>query len=149
MAQTTGALSMKDVQLDYSTNNSDWTDISGVTNAVTPSGNNRITGEAYTADGEDAIVLIGKREPFEVDFGLVYSETTTEGYTVLDTIFAAGTALRLRWSPGGGDTGDYRFTTGTGYLVEFNQPGGDVQDGNPILISGKFRGTGYTRATIS
>jgi len=149
MAQTTGAMSMRNATIEYSTNNSDWTDISGVANAVNPSGHARMSGEAYTATGDTAIVTVGKREPLELDVSIVYTEIAAEAYLSLEPVFTAATAIKVRWSPSGADTGDYRYTSDTGYIVEMLPPGGEESDGGPILVGFKHRAPGYSKATVS
>lgn len=140
MAQTTGSMSMRNCKVEYSTNSSDWTDISGVANQVNPSGYDRESGEAYTGASDDPVVTLGKNKPFEPEIMVVYSESSAEGFQLLRTLKEAGTPLRLRWQPAGAGTGNYRWTTGTGYLTQAPPPGGDMGDGKPILaaIKGKF-----------
>lgn len=136
MAQTTGAKSMRSADIAWNTLGGDtaWVDFSGVVNSIEVSGGDRITGEAYTATGDTPIVLFGKLEPLDVTGRIVYSEVTTEAFTTLLAHYAAGTNLRLRWTPGGGGTGNYRYYTGTTNLVSFGYPGGEVGDGDPIMI---------------
>lgn len=130
MAQTVGAKSMRNVVLSWSTNYTDWEDISGVANSVEVSGGDRITGEAYTATGETPIVLFGKLEPIDVTCRIVYSEVVTEAFTTLEAKYKAGTNVQLRWTPASG----YVFTTATCNLTAFGYPGGEVGDGDPIMI---------------
>jgi hypothetical protein len=135
MAQTTGAKSMRNVDVHYSTTSSwVWNEISGTVNAIEVSGGDRITGEAYTAEGETAIVLFGKIEPYDVTGRIVYSETTAEAFVDLEALYAAGTDLKLSWAPGGWATGNLLYRTTTTNLVNFAYPGGDVEAGDPILI---------------
>jgi len=148
MAQTTGAKSMRNVKLEFITG-STWNDISGVANAVTVSGGDRITGEAFTADGDRPIVLFGKLNPLDVECKIVYSEVTTEAFTLLEPLYVAGTNLRLRWAPGGNATGNYRYVTDTTNLTAFGYPGGEVQDGAPILLDMSVKTGQVTWAAIT
>lgn len=149
MAQTTGAKSMRNVKLEYSTNNSDWNDISGITNAVNVSGGDRITGEAFTADGDRPIVLFGKLNPLDVECRIVYSEVTTEGFTKMEPLYTGGTDLKLRWAPGGNATGNYRYVTSTTNITAFGYPGGEVGDGAPILLDMSVKTGQITFAAIT
>jgi len=133
MTQTVGAKSMRNVKLEFITG-ATWNDISGVANAVEVSGGDRITGEAFTADGDRPIVLFGKLNPIDVECKIVYSEVTTEAFSLLEPLYVAGTSLRLRWAPGGNATGNYRYVTDTTNITAFGYPGGEVQDGAPILL---------------
>lgn len=152
MAQTVGAKSMRNVKLEFITG-ATWVDISGVANAVNVSGGDRITGEAFTADGDRPIVLFGKLNPIDVECKIVYSEVTTEAFSVLEPLYAAGTDLKLRWTPGGNATGNYRYVTDTCNLTKFGYPGGEVQDGAPILLdmgvkTGKITWAAITSITV-
>lgn len=142
MTQTVGSKTMRSVAIDWSTNSSDWNTIQNTTAAVNPSGGDRMMGEAYTADGDVAIVGAGKREPIDVEVNLVYSEITTESFLKLEPLYTAGTAIRIRWSPAGAASNDYRYTTATGYISSFSYPGGEVETGDPIV-------TGFTVRTPS
>jgi len=124
---------MRNVKLEFITG-ATWNDISGVANAVEVSGGDRITGEAFTADGDRPIVLFGKLNPIDVECKIVYSEVTTEAFSLLEPLYVAGTSLRLRWAPGGNATGNYRYVTDTTNITAFGYPGGEVQDGAPILL---------------
>ena len=111
-----------------------WVDISGVANSVEVSGGDRITGEAYTADGDRPIVLFGKLEPIDVEAKIVFSDNSAEAWSVLEPLYVNGTNLRLRWAISGNHTGSYRFMTDTTNLTAFGYPSGEVEDGAPILI---------------
>jgi len=139
---------MRNVKLEFITG-STWNDISGVANAVTVSGGDRITGEAFTADGDRPIVLFGKLNPLDVECKIVYSEVTTEAFTLLEPLYVAGTNLRLRWAPGGNATGNYRYVTDTTNLTAFGYPGGEVQDGAPILLDMSVKTGQVTWAAIT
>lgn len=135
MTQTIGAKSMRNVDVHFSTTSSWlWTEISNTWNMLEVSGGDRITGEAYTADGETSILLYGKLEPYELTGRFVYSEISTEAFTLLEAVYAAGSDLRLSWAPGGWATDNLLFRTNTCNITTFNYPGGDVSDGAPILI---------------
>lgn len=152
MAQTTGAMSMRNCVVEYCTNTA-WTDISGVANAVNPSGNERETGEAWTGASDDALITLGKNSPLELELMVVYTESSAEGFELLRAIKDAGTPLRIRWVPKGiGTTGNFKWTSGTGYLTGVSAPGGELGGGAAILsaITGKFNGvTGVASTTAA
>lgn len=149
--QTTGAASMRNCVVEYSTNGTSWTDVSGVANKVTPGGYERESGEAYTGVSDDPIVTLGKNTPFELEVDVVYSEASADGYELLRTLKEAGTAIRVRWQPKGRATSNYRWTTGTGYLTAAPAPGGDLGDGKPILstFAGRFPNVVAASATTA
>lgn len=148
MAQTTSARSMRNVKLEYITG-ATWNDISGVANQVNVSGGDRITGEAFTADGDRPIVLFGKLNPIDVEGMIVFSDNSTEAWSVLEPLYTAGTNLRLRWAVNGNAVGSYRFSTDTTNITVFGYPGGDVSDGAPILTSLSVKTGQVTWAAIT
>ncbi|HSN78210.1 MAG TPA: hypothetical protein VL334_24325 [Anaerolineae bacterium] len=147
MTQTTNAKSMRNVKLEYITG-STWNDISGVANSLEVSGGDRITGEAYTAESDRPIVLYGKLEPLDVEAKIVYSENSTEAWSVLEPLYVAGTGVKLRWAVGGNATGNYRYVTDTTNVV-VGYPGGEVSDGAPILVDLKCKTGAISWAAIT
>ena len=149
MTQTTGAASMRNCVVEYSTNSTSWTDISGVANQVNPSGYEVEVGEAYTGDSHDPVLTAGKNSPLDLEVNVVYSESASEGYHLLRTLKEATTPVRIRWQPKGRATGNYRYTTGTGYLTAAPAPGGELGGGMPILttIAGRFPSVAAAAAT--
>ena len=140
MAQTTGATSMRNCVVEYCTNTA-WTDISGVANQVNPSGYERESGEAYTGASDDPVITSARTSPVELEVMVVYTESSAEGFESAARDQRGGTPLRIRWTPKGiGTTGNFKWTTGTGYLTAAPAPGGDLGDGKPILsaFAGKF-----------
>jgi hypothetical protein len=143
---------MRAVDVHYSSTSSwIWNEISGTVNAVEVSGGDRISGEAYTAEGDTAIVLFGKREPLDVTGRIVYSEVTAEAFIDLEALYEAGTDIKLSWAPGGWATGNLLFRTTTTNIVQFGYPGGEVESGDPILIEFAVRAAyiDYARMTTA
>ena len=116
MAQNTGGMSSKDGKVEYSLDASTWVDISGSANAVTVSGGERMTGDAFTGAEDTAIIATGKRQPYDIVFRGIYSETTgtPQWFEALDTVYRSGAGVAFRWSPAGYNaTNEKRFTTAT------------------------------------
>lgn len=152
MTQTVGAKSMRNVKVAYSsTSNFIWNDISGTLNTLEVSGGERVTGDAYTADGDTPILLFGKLGAFEVKSRIVYSEVTAEAWIDLEALYAAGTDIKLQWAPGGYATGNLLFRTNTTQITGMGYPGGDVSNGAPILaeFTVKCGDINYARMTTA
>jgi len=111
MAQITGVESWVDASVWYSTNDTDWTDISGYCAGVSISGGGRITGEAYTFEGDKAILGFGKRPPVELTINAAYTEGAADLFAVARTAAEDKTQFQLRFSPEGGDTAEFIFST--------------------------------------
>lgn len=116
MAQTANAMSFKDCTISYTTDGSTtWTDMSGFANSIAISGGERASGEAYTFDGDTAILGKGKRAPLTVTVVAIYTEeSTTAPYVALLPYYLAGTSVGLRWAPKGAtgvSTAEWLYTT--------------------------------------
>jgi len=120
--------------IGMSTDGSAWVEISGYAGMVSVDGGERITGAAYTADGDTAIIKAGKRAPLTVTARVVYTEISNEGYDEANDAYEAGSAFYLRWSPGGGASGDLGYTTSSGIIKQPVYPAGDVESGDPITV---------------
>jgi hypothetical protein len=140
VAQTTGADSGRNGKVEISTDGTAWTDISGVANNLTVSGGARQVGETYTFAGDAAIVTTGKSTPVDITVQMVYTEITGEGFEVARAIWEGTNVLYLRWSPRGGQTGEFVFTAGPGRMSAFSWPNVDGTTGNPTLAGFTYRG---------
>ncbi len=152
MAQTTGAISFKAAKVEICPiGTATWTDISGTFNKVAQSGHERSTGEAYTADGDVAIITRGKLAPVELDVTCVYSEISTEAFKVIHDlhIVAGGTDLYTRITPKGTATGDQRFTTTVGTITQCGIPVGEVGKADPVMFGFKVKAAAITQATAA
>lgn len=137
MAQSTGGLSFVAALIEYATDGgTTYTDMSGFAKVVTVEGGERNSGQYYTADGDTAIVRAGKRVPVTVTVNALYTVTTTDPFGALRTQHhtAGGGSVMIRFSPGGGNTGDYQYVTDTNNVVCKNvtEPQGDVEPGDVI-----------------
>lgn len=146
--QTTGAMSGFDMYLAYSTDGATWVDCSGNNNSVKVDGGVRQTGSTHTFLGDTPLIKGGKRDPITVTFRAVYTEKATEIYTIAKTAYEAGSAMYLRWSPGGGDAGDLGYTTDRGYVKNPPYPGGEAAGGDPLLVEVVLETPKITQSTI-
>lgn len=150
MAQTTGAVPGVNCKVEFSVNGSAWTDISGSTSVVEAPDQSGMSGEAYTFTGETAVVTAGKTEPAEITVKIVYSETAGEAFEVVRAQFqVAGRAGYLRWSPRGGTTGQFQYTTAAGVLTALTWPGTDAGDGKPIACGFKLKVPSITKSVVA
>ena len=152
MAQTTAQVSKGcgKVEVALDALGVTFTDISGVANTVSDTEQSKISGEAYTIEGDGALIGVSKREPLELSVQLVYTETDAEGYELCrDHWETAGynNPIWLRWSPRGGDAGDEQLTTGSGRMTAFTYPELDASSGDPIMCGFKIK-VGSVTTTI-
>lgn len=145
MAQTTAALSAVDADIEVSTNGTVWTNISGSSNSIEPGSQTRMTGTAYTFDGDLAIVTGGKREPLEIAVQILYTEEAGEAFEVIRPLFEAdgGTKMYLRYSPKGigaasravYTTSNDGATAGAVYISELDWPMAEAETADPVAVS--------------
>jgi hypothetical protein len=149
MAQTTAAMSWKDCKIEFSTDGSTYTDASGYANSVAVSGGERVTGAAYTTTGDTPIIKAGKRGPVTVTANVVYTETSSEFYDTANDAYEAASAFYLRWSPGGGSTGDLQYATSSGFVKSPVYPSGSADSGDPMMIDVVVEVASITEATVT
>jgi len=149
MAQTTNGFSFTDCKVEYSTNGSDYTDLSGTASVVEGGDQPRISGEGYTFDGDTALVTYGKREPMELTFGYVHTEGTAEAWELLRPLFEGGSTCYFRWSPKGGNTDDFQYTTDAGQIIRFPYPVGDASSGDPVMGNVVFKTPKVTKSAVA
>lgn len=149
MAQTTGGMSMKDCSLEYSTNGSSWTDISGFSNSIEPDGGDRKLSETYTMDGDTAIITKGKREPIDLKVRIVYTEGGSDPFEVVRAIHEAGSDFYLRWSPKGGDSTEFMYTSPAGAIQSFPYPGGDTGSSDAIMTEFVLKVPYVTKSVVT
>jgi len=151
MAQTTGAMSGVDVIVEWTNDGTNWTAITGSVSAISLSGFARQSGEAYTGDGDHAIVGRGKREPLEITVDCVYTETATETFVLAWTQFDTddGGNFWVRYSPGGGDTGDAAYTSTTGVIINCLPPSAEAAPGDPLMCSFTLKCASIDKSTLA
>lgn len=151
MAQTTDQVPLACGKLEISDDNVNWDDISGESQSLEGTEQARMSGEAYTLDGDTAILAAGKREPLELEVTIVYTETDAEAYETVRKLFeeACGGDIYLRWSPRGGDAGEEQLTTGKGIITSFTYPPMDASSGGPIMAGFTMRVGSVTTAIVA
>jgi hypothetical protein len=149
MAQVTGAISSKDYSIEISTNGSSWTAVSGAVTTITPSGGGKTTGETYTFEGDDPLVTVGKNQPFELAMTAVYTEGASDLFETARPVYENGSDFYVRWSPKGGQSTEFMFTTGAGKITNLTYPGGDAGNGGPIMTGLTWRGKKPTKSVVA
>lgn len=146
MAQTTAAINGVNCVLEIlTTPPATWTAVSGSANQVSGAEQRRMSGEAYTFDGDVALVKGGKREPVEVAFRIIYTEEAAEAWEIVKAFFEAvgGTACSIRWTP---ETTTETYTISAGVITRLQYPAADAADANPVVCEFSVRGSQITSA---
>ncbi len=134
MAQVTGTMSGRITKVEYSTNYSDYTDLSGGANSITVSGGERQIGETWTFDGEYPVVGLGKPTSYEVTIKSLYVDTSVGHFAVLSAMQKAATRMNIRWAYDTDTTGAWRFTAATGYIRQCPPPSTTAEGGDPLTF---------------
>lgn len=148
MAQTTGATSARSAVVEFSTNGSSWTDCSGFANKVEIDGGERETGTAPTFDGDTMVLTAGKRGTLTIKMTALYTEGASEIFEAARTAWQAGTAFYFRWTVKAASTGNFRYTTSSGFIVNAILPGPDTTNGDPVAIEIELETPEVTKAAI-
>lgn len=154
MAQTTTAISAKDLSVSYTTDGTTFVDMSGYAGSVSIEGGERMMGEFYTFDGQTAIITTGKIKPLTITVMTVYDETSTGPYPVLLPYWVAGSSVGLRWSPKGlisGTTGEWVYTSQYAYskIVNLGYPGGEASSPDAITMEMTIQCATITTSTTT
>ncbi len=150
MAQTTDPVSAVNAKVEFSTNGSTWTDISGSTNAIEPGEQTRQSGFVMTHSGDTALIAGGKREPLELNVNIVYTETAGESFELARAAFeAVGGAAYVRYSPKGGSSGNFMFTSDAGVLTKLAYPPTNAEDAKPKVVSFSLLTPKLTKSAVT
>jgi len=137
-----------DCMVEVSENGTDYTDISGYAASVQVEGGDRATGKAHTFDGDTPIVTAGKRDSLRVTVRTIYTEGTADPFEVVRGRYEGKTALYVRWSPAGGTTGDFRYTTAAGVVTNAPYPAGDVNTADPVAFEFTIETASITKSAV-
>lgn len=148
MAQTTNGITMRATKVEISTDGAAWTVISGHAASILVAGGERQIGEVFTADGDSPIVLPGKRSSYELTAKCVYTEVGGEPFAVVFAAYEAGTPIYIRWSPKGGNSTNYLYTSSAGIISSSPYPQGEFGSPDPVTFEFKIKCTSITRTTI-
>ncbi len=146
MAQTTGQITGKDLEIQLSTDGTNYTDYSGSTNAVEPSGGERSKGELHTFDTDYPLIATGKRAAVTVKIKVVYTEVSGEAADTLHGYYVNDTPVYLRFRPRGTAATRWQFTGGPGYITTMVAPQLDAGNGEPVAVSMEWYGPALTQS---
>jgi len=144
MPQTTGSVSKALGRIEISTDLTTWVNVSGSSQSITSTEQERNTGDEHTLDGDVPLSEGGKRNAMDIDFNIVYTEVAGEAYELVRAAFENANTLGgiyVRWVPKGGTSGTaamYRTPiTKAATLKTFKYPDVDANGAGPIM--GMFR----------
>lgn len=127
------AYPMKNCKVELSTNGSTWTDITFDSNSVSMSGFELQTNSIGIFGLAKADQTAGGYSIGTVTVRAAYNETTGSGWAIAHNAWVNRTNIYVRWSPRGGTTGQFRFTSDAGYVKNPVWPTGE--DGPAQIMS--------------
>jgi hypothetical protein len=134
MAQTTGAVTGAATAVSLKVASGSYIDYSGQAQSIDAVTASRATSTAYTFDGDNAIILLGKEEPVEVTVNFLYTEVALELWEVAEAAFQAGSLVQVKWEPKG-SSGKQIETTAGGYITSITYPAVAAEGAGPVLAS--------------
>jgi len=149
MAQITGALSGRIAKVEYSTNYSTYTDLSGGANSISVDGGDRKSGEAWTFDGDKPIITVGKLEPAEITIKSLYVDSSVAHFAVISSMKNNATPTNVRFAYDTDTTGSWRFTSDTGYVISCKPPEAEADPGDPLAFEWTVKVPGLTEAVVA
>lgn len=135
--QTTDGMSFSDAHFAYQIENDDPSpvDASGFMTSVDFSGYEVQTGEAYTGNGQTAILTAGKTSPAEITVNSIYTEKADDPTDKLWAAKEAKKRVRFLWYPKGNAQGNWEWASEYGYLTSVTPPKGEASSADPILTT--------------
>jgi len=143
------AINNSGTKVEISTDNSNWTDISGYSNNIDPGDMVRMDGEAFNFSADKGEVTTGKLAIREISLDILYTEGASDVADSIRDAIEANTPYYLRWSPQGGSTGELRYTSDAGKWISVNDPSGQADSPDPAILTAVFKTPFVTKSTIS
>jgi hypothetical protein len=127
-------MSWRNAKVEMSVNGSSWTDISGFANSVAVDGGERATSDFFTNDGDTPILTSGKRASLGVTCRVVYTEGGSEVTEIVRVAYEGNSPFYLRWSPKGGGSTTFMFTTSAGVIQRPVYPVGSADSADLVAV---------------
>jgi hypothetical protein len=126
--------------IEYSEDGETWTEISQVLASVDPSGGDRRTGEVSVFGADSDVIGTGARQPVEITFRLIFENSATGTWQVIQDAYEDNSDIYFRWFPGGGNEGDVGMQSNAGRIVRPPHPAqGDASNAAPLSCEFMFR----------
>lgn len=137
----------RNAKVELSADGTTWTDVSIDANMVSVDGFD-LESEGTPVFGQaKKLQTIGGFDLGTIKVRALYAESTNSAWGLANTAFEGRTAIYVRFSPKGGSTGQYRFTSDPGYVKAPVWSGGET-DAKPIMPEITIETPWLTRSTI-
>jgi hypothetical protein len=145
MPQTTGAITGAAAAVSIKIAAGAYVDHSGQAQSVDVATASRVNDSAYTFDGANAIIMLGKEEPVEVTVNFLYTEVALEAWELTYAAFKAGDLVQIKWEPKG-TAGKQCETMANGFIISMDFPAVDASSAGPVVASITVMAPGVTYA---
>jgi hypothetical protein len=149
MTQITGAMSGRIAKIEYSTNYSTYTDLSGGANSIGVGGGDRNSGEAWTFEGDTPVITVGKLNSAEITIKSLYVDSSVAHYPIISGMKNNATPMNVRWAYDTDTTGGWRFTTATGFVISAPPPTAEAEPGDPLAFEWTVKTPNIAEAVIA
>lgn len=134
MTQTTGAITGAAAVVSLKVASGSYVDYSGQAQSVDEVTATRASSTAFTFDGDNPIVLLGKEQPVEVTVNFLYTEVALELWEIAEAAFQAGSTVQVKWEPQG-TAGKQIETIAGGYITSITFPAVSAEGAGPVIAS--------------
>jgi len=142
-------VTMRVAKPEISTNGSNWTDWSGYSNQVAIGGGDRELSEEFIFNEDVGVLSPGKRGHIELTLDVVYTEGGAEPFEVARAAYEAGTPFYMRFSPKGGGSTQFLFTSDSGYITKAPYIGGAASGGKAMVFQVVLATPKLTKSVIA
>lgn len=142
-------MSFKNCKVERSTNGTNWDDIRAYANSVQVSGGERQIGKFFNFSLDVPELVAGKRESLQVTTRCLFTEGAGDTPEVARAAYEAATPYYTRWSPAGGASGDFLYTTDPGIVINPVYPQGEASSPDPITLEVVIETAKITKSVIT
>lgn len=140
-------ITFRNAKVELSADSTTWTDVSADANMVEVSGFDLETEGTPVFGQGKRLQTVGNFDLGTVKVRALYAESTSSAWGLANTAFENRSAIYVRFSPKGGTTGDYRYTSDAGYVKAPVWPSGESGPA-PIMPEITIETPWLTKATI-
>ena len=140
MVQTAGHMTSKHSTLEVAADCLNYTDISGSSNKFDPTGGEHMVGTTHSFEGYQALVALGRIEPYTGTITAIYTEVDSESADLLQGFYENQDRICVRHRPAGAGVGNWEWIFSiliTGPIV----PMTDATSGDIIIKDVPWTGT--------
>ena len=122
--------------IGFGTDGTAWTSLAQYVATLRIGGGQRKVGEFISVAADEPTIAKGRRESYEMTFRLLFTDGTTEPYSVLRGYHLAGSQVYMRWSY---NAATANYWKAQGYLRDVPLPDVSSESADPITAEVIFR----------